>query len=122
MRRREFRNLVKQALDGLPAEFLRRLDNLAITIEDWPSDEELKHLRRKDRLQLLGLYVGVPLIDRSSSYNLVLPDRIILYQKNIEATCESEEEVQRQVQLTVAHEIAHHFGLSDEELARLGLG
>jgi predicted Zn-dependent protease with MMP-like domain len=121
MRRKEFRRLVQQALAELPSEFLHRLDNVAITIEDWPGQDDLEFAGVQDRYDLLGLYVGTPLPERSG-YNLALPDRIILYQKNIEAASENDDEALQQIKLTVIHEVAHHFGITDEELERLGLG
>ena len=122
MKRARFRALVEEALAELPQEFRERLDNVAIMIEDRPSAEEMASVGAEDRYELLGLYLGVPQTERDSGYHMVLPDRIVLYQKNIEDVCESDEEVRQEVKLTVAHEIAHHFGISDEELDRLGLG
>ncbi|MBI2867955.1 MAG: metallopeptidase family protein [Chloroflexi bacterium] len=122
MKRAHFRALVDQALAELPREFLDRLENIAILIEDWPSMQELDEVGMDDRYGLLGVYLGLPLSERGSSYNMALPDRIILYQKNIEDSCATEHEVREQVKVTVAHEIAHHFGISDEDLERWGLG
>jgi predicted Zn-dependent protease with MMP-like domain len=71
---------------------------------------------------LLGLYEGVPLKDRTSDYGLVLPDRITIFQEPLERACRDEAELEREVRNTVLHELAHHFGTSDEELEELGLG
>ena len=105
-----FEELVADALDGIPEEFGRRMDNVWVTVED------------RGRLPgLLGLYEGVPLTHRDSGYaGMVMPDRITLYRLTICAVCRTEEDVVRQVRTTVVHEVAHHFGISDERLDELG--
>ena len=110
------------AISELPDTILEKMENVAITVEDWPSPEHLHGAPDASRYDLLGLYLGIPLTQRTpSSYNFALPDRIILYQKNIEAHSRTVEELTKQVRDTVAHEVAHHFGIGDEELRRLGL-
>lgn len=69
---------------------------------------------------LFGLYTGIPLTERTSSYGMVLPDKITLYQRSIEEGCRTKEEVQAQIRTTLLHEIGHHFGLSEEELEQVG--
>ena len=114
MRRAAFRKLVSEALEDLPAEFLEKLGNLEVVVEGSPipdpeaSDEEL----------LLGLYEGTPLTERGTGFT-ALPDRITLFQDNIEAVCETEEEIRSEVRKTVLHEIAHHFGMDDDRLHEL---
>lgn len=119
--REQFRELVLEALEGLPEDFLDRMDNCDVVTQDWPDPHQLDIGGSGGRYDLLGLYEGVPLTERDS-YDLVLPDKITLFQRPIEAICPTKEEVVEQVRITVAHEIAHHFGIDDETLEELGLG
>jgi predicted Zn-dependent protease with MMP-like domain len=116
MQRATFEELVSQAVSGLPAEFMELLDNVEIFVEDWPSREQLKSVGLKDRYELLGLYEGTPITHRDQSYNLVLPDRITIFQKPLEAQCGSSREIKLEIIRTVKHEIAHYFGLDEERL------
>jgi predicted Zn-dependent protease with MMP-like domain len=104
-----FEELVAAALDGLPQELGRAMNNVAVTVEHNPGPPGL-----------LGLYQGVPLTSRTASYGGVLPDRITIYRQAICAICHSEGEVATQVRQTVIHEVAHHFGIDDDRLAELG--
>lgn len=116
MKRRKFERLVEKALSGLPPEFASRLENIAVCIEDEPSPEQLEYAGMGPGETLFGLYEGIPLTERTSDYNLVTPDRITIFQKPIEAVCSSEKEVADEIRLTVMHEIAHFFGISDEKM------
>jgi predicted Zn-dependent protease with MMP-like domain len=69
---------------------------------------------------LLGLYEGIPQTRRISNYGMVLPDKITIFQKNIEAKCRNEEEILAEIEHVVKHEIAHHFGISDDRLREIG--
>ena len=105
-----FDQLVSEALDSIPGELTSAMDNVVVLVEDThPSDPHL-----------LGLYEGVALTERTSSYGGLLPDRIFVYRTPILAMCESEEEVVEEVAITVVHEIAHHFGIDDARLHELG--
>jgi predicted Zn-dependent protease with MMP-like domain len=107
----EFEELVADALDELPAEIARLMDNVAIFVEDEAPDGE----------DLLGLYEGIPLTERTSSYaGAVMPDRISIYRRNILAICDTPDDVRDEVEVTVVHEIAHHFGIDDHRLHELG--
>jgi len=106
----EFDRLVADALDDLPPELAELMDNVAIFVEDQSPDEP----------QLLGVYDGVPLTERDSSYLLAIPDRITIFRLPTLAICGDAAEVCRQVQITVVHEIAHHFGIDDDRLHELG--
>jgi predicted Zn-dependent protease with MMP-like domain len=120
MRRAAFRRLVSEALEDLPLEFLEKMNNVEVVVEGSPTIEQdaaTGEAEEEDGL-LLGLYEGTPLIDRSTQY-AAIPDRIILFQDNIEAVCESEEEIREEVRKTVLHEIAHHFGIEEERLHEL---
>ena len=107
-----FADLVGEALDELPAELLRAMDNVVVLVEP----------RHPDDPELLGLYEGVALTERTSDYGGVLPDRITLYQDALVDACEDDDELRDEVAITVVHEIAHHFGIDEETLHRLGWG
>ncbi|MEJ7584527.1 MAG: metallopeptidase family protein [Acidimicrobiales bacterium] len=106
-----FEELVGDALDTLPPEIARLMDNVVVQVEDGR------------RPGLLGRYVGVPLTERNSSYGLMaMPDRITIYRLAILVICASEEEVVDEVATTVIHEVGHHFGIDDDRLHQLGWG
>ncbi len=114
-----FEALAAEALAGLPDEFLERLDNVGIVAADWPTQEQRRYHDLGPRDTLLGLYEGVALTERES-YGMVLPDKITIFQRPLEGISENEEDLIYQVQVTVVHEIAHHFGIDDERLHELG--
>ena len=106
-----FASLVEAAFDAVPPELRAMLDNVVLFVEDdAPEDDP----------DLLGLYDGVALTERDSSYGGVLPDRILVYRNPTLAICDTEEDVVREVRITVVHEIAHHFGIDDARLHELG--
>jgi len=121
MRRARFASLVRRALAGLPEPIRQRLSNVDIVIERYPSRADLREGGLGPRDALYGLYQGVPLTERGSGYNLVLPDKITIFQGPLEADFASDEQLVHQVRVTVLHEIAHHFGLSEEDMEGLGL-
>jgi predicted Zn-dependent protease with MMP-like domain len=112
MERDKFEALVAQALHGLPKAFREKLTNVAIIVEDLPPEEP------ESGGLLLGLFHGIPRTEKSVFYSSP-PDRIVLYQRNIEAVCSSEAEVRRQIRATLLHEVGHYFGLSEDELRRV---
>ena len=117
----EFERLVAEALDQLPPYFQERMNNVEVLVQDWPSRHDLREAGLTSRHHLLGLYNGIPLTVRTQGYNLVPPDTITLYQRPIELVAgEDPEEIRAQVRHTVIHELAHHFGISDERLRELG--
>jgi len=116
MLRETFEELVADAVSGLPAEFRELLDNVEVFVEDWPSREQLRNVGLRDKYELLGLYEGTPITHRDQGYNLVLPDRITIFQKPLEAQCRSAAEIRREIVRTVKHEIAHYFGMDEERL------
>jgi len=119
MQRVVFRRLVSEALEDLPAEFLERMNNVEVVVEGLPSaDQDAIADGLEEEGLLLGLYEGTPLPERGVTF-AELPDRIILFQDNIEAICESDEEIREEVRKTVLHEIAHHFGIDDDRLHEL---
>jgi predicted Zn-dependent protease with MMP-like domain len=119
MEREKFEELVIKAVKGLPPEFQEKLENVDVVVEDLPNSRQLSKLRLRQGFQLLGLYEGVPQIRRGQSYNLVLPDKITIFQKSIEATGGSEREIEAEIGEVIRHEIAHHFGIDDETLRRI---
>jgi predicted Zn-dependent protease with MMP-like domain len=106
-----FEELVADALDSVPADLMRLLDNVVIMVVDDPPGGD-RHL--------LGLYEGYALTRRGVNYAGVLPDRISIFRNSILAHCHSERQVVEEVRVTVVHEIAHHFGIDDERLHELG--
>lgn len=120
MERKHFERLVAEALQALPREFQERLDNIEVVVEDEPTVEQLAEAGLESGDSLLGLYEGVPLTERGANYDLVLPDKISIFQRPIEEAYRSDGEIKAEVQRVVQHEIAHHFGLDDERLNELG--
>lgn len=117
-----FEALVGEALDGLPDDILALLDNVAVVVEDAPTAAQLREAGGLEGGEvLLGLYEGIPLTERaSSSYSLVLPDKITLFRRALERVCPDEATLRREVQVTVVHELAHHFGIGERRLEELG--
>jgi predicted Zn-dependent protease with MMP-like domain len=115
-----FGELVEQALEELPEEFARFLEEVPIEVRDRPSKEELARAKVGANGLLLGLYVGRPRTVRSIEDSGAIPDVIFIFQESIQFVCNSEEDLVRQVRVTVLHEIGHHFGLSEDDLERLG--
>ena len=117
-----FRALVDQALDGLPEQFLPYLDGLAVDVEPMPDEATLRSVGLTDPRSLLGLYHGTPLTERSVAHTVGWPERIVIYQRNVERICRTRRQVIHQVRRTVLHEIGHHFGLDERDLDELGYG
>ena len=121
MTRKHFIHLVEEVLDSIPTEFRQRIHNLAVLVEDKPRRPKrpLGHAPRigptKPRL-LLGVFEGVPITHRSVFDFSSGPNRIILYQKNIEAICRNEAEIRHEVRQTVLHELGHYFGMDESQL------
>ena len=120
MDREKFADLVDKAVNSLPKEFLDHLDNIDVLVADLPAANQLRKASLKPNQILLGLYEGIPQTRRSSNYGMVLPDKITIFQKNIEAKCRNEEEILAEIEHVVKHEIAHHFGISDDRLREIG--
>jgi predicted Zn-dependent protease with MMP-like domain len=109
MERERFAELVREALDNLPAIFRKKLKNVQVVVEEEPIAQE----------SLLGLYQGVPFKHRGVWYGNVLPDKITLFKKNIEHVSRTEEEIKDWVNKVLVHEIGHYFGFTDEDLKRI---
>jgi predicted Zn-dependent protease with MMP-like domain len=117
-----FEALVAEALDDLPEYVRQRLENVAVVVEERATAERLERFGRAPEYDLLGLYEGVNRVDRASGYHLVAPDRITLFWKPIleEVGSSDPELIREEVRKTIIHEVAHHFGIDDAELERLG--
>jgi predicted Zn-dependent protease with MMP-like domain len=115
-----FENLVADALEALPTFFQDKLDNVEVVVEDWPDHHTMRLARVRSPYGLLGFYHGVPLTERTSYYGLVAPDKISIYRRPIEAQCRTEDELSAMVRRVVLHELAHHFGISDDRLHEIG--
>ena len=108
MERAEFEALVAEALDGIPEEFARYLENVSVLVEDEPEDDDL-----------YGLYDGVPLSERTHDF-AAPPDRIIVYRGPLVRDFRTRKAIRRQIRITILHEIAHFFGLDERRIRRLG--
>ena len=115
MDNKKFEQLVSEALDSLPKEFAKKLNNVAVTFQDFPTEYQLRKSKLPPGILLFGLYEGVPQTKRGIYYSH-LPDKITIFKNSIERVAQTEEEIRAQVKATVIHEIGHHFGLSDEQL------
>lgn len=116
MTKERFTELVEEALRGIPKRFRDAMKNVAVVVEDEPSQALLDDLEMDADDTLFGLYHGTPLTEREATHGNVLPDRISIYQLPIEDACEDEEEIRMCVAETVIHEFGHYFGLSEEEI------
>lgn len=110
----EFEAAVEQALGLIPDGLAVLLDNVAIIVEDEPPSDEDP--------ELLGLYEGIPLPERGDDWGFRLPDRVLIFQGPLQRWCADREQLLDEIAITVIHEIAHHFGIDDDELERLGWG
>ena len=111
--RPEFEELVADALDSIPVELADLMDNVVVLVEDEAPEDDPG---------LLGLYEGIPLVERGVSFTELLPDTITIFRFPILRICDSREQVVEEVRITVVHEIAHHFGIEDDRLHELGWG
>lgn len=117
MTRERFEEIAEQAFESLPDAFKSRVENVQIVVEDYPSSDAQARTRAGKR-SLLGLYQGVPLPHRGTWYGTVpvTPDKITLYQKNIESVCETDAEIQHRIIEVLFHELGHYFGMNEREV------
>lgn len=115
MEEEKFKKLVGEALDSLPEEYAKKLNNVAVVVEDLPTPQQRMKMKLLPWALLFGLYEGVPQTKRGN-YSMVLPDKITIFRHSILAVSRTEEEIKAQVRAVVIHEIGHHFGLSDRDL------
>ena len=116
----QFEELVAQVVNELPEFFQERLDNVDVIVEEFPDRHTMRLARVRSPYDLLGFYHGVPLTARTTNYGLVPPDKISIYRRPIEIQCRSDEELREMIRRVVLHEIAHHFGISDNRLRDIG--
>lgn len=119
MNKKKFEELVEKAYQRIPEEFKQKIENVVITVEDYPSREDLEKLEIRGKGLLLGLYRGTPLPQRSVWQGVRTPDEIVLFQKDIEKVCRNDKEIEERVDEVLKHEIAHYFGLTDDEIYEL---
>ena len=120
MTRKEFRRIVAEVLETLPSEFAARIENVEVVVEDEPTDEQIRGAGLDPRDDtLFGLYEGVPLEARGHEY-AALPDKISIYYLPIVESCTSAAEIRNEIRTTVLHEVAHFFGIDDEDLDAWG--
>jgi predicted Zn-dependent protease with MMP-like domain len=117
--RRQFEALVDKAMRKLPKKFRQRISNIAVVVEDWADDATLAEMGIEPPDTLYGLYRGIDLTRRDSSYGNVMPDVITIYQGPIEEDAADEQEMAEIVRETVVHELGHYFGLDDETMHRI---
>lgn len=117
--RERFEELVEKAVETLPQEYTKYFGNITIIVEDYPGPEDMKRLNRGGGL-LLGLFSGVPYPHKGGFFDIpyALPDKIILFQRNIEKICSSEKDLIEEIQKTLVHEVGHYFGLSERDLRK----
>ena len=113
----EFESLTAKAIRRLPKFFRDKMENVVVLVADSPDPNQEKRFGKN----LLDLYEGISLLNRTAYYSDAMPDKITLFKKNIEAGRETPEELQKEIQHVVMHEIAHHFGITDAELRQKGL-
>ncbi len=116
-----FEILVDEAVASLPDDIKGWLDNVAIVVQDRPTPEQLENMGLRPGDILLGRYVGVPKTHRGITYGEMIPDKIIIFQRNVERLCRTPAQCREQVRKTVMHEIGHHFGLTDYDLRDAGV-
>jgi predicted Zn-dependent protease with MMP-like domain len=116
MNRRRFDELVAAAIRSIPRRFREQMANLAVIVEQEPSDDLLNEMEIEPPDTLFGLYQGTPLPERRWDYGNTLPDRILIFQGPIEDSCDSDEDVVEAIGETLIHELGHYFGLSEEEI------
>jgi len=119
MKRQRFERLVAEALDEIPRRFREAMVNVAVVVEDTPSNELLVQMDIEPPDTLFGLYQGVPLPERDWAYGNALPDRISIFQRPIEEACETDDEIRDTIGETVIHEFGHYFGLSEAEIEEI---
>lgn len=119
---KEFDRIVKRSISHIPCEIRRHLENILIAVQKRPPRTLLKEMGLFPNETLLGIYRGVSLGKRSVTAPPLYPDTIFLFHVPLEEMCDTIEEMERQIEKTVVHEIAHYFGISEERLTALGYG
>ena len=115
-----FDRIVERAIRRIPEEIRAHLNNMSISVQDRPSKELLAEMGMRHDDLLLGVYEGVPLSERTLFEPPLYPDVIVLFQEDLEEVCETLEDIEREIEITVVHEVAHFLGMDEERLAELG--
>lgn len=118
----QFGRLVQEAIESIPPQFEPYMENVVVEVRPAPTRDLMRQAHYDGPGDLLGLYVGVPLPDKSVSALVDWPERVYIFQRNIESICDSPQDVVEEVRLTVLHEIGHHFGMDEDDLDELGFG
>ncbi|HBL23008.1 MAG TPA: hypothetical protein DDZ40_02710 [Deltaproteobacteria bacterium] len=118
----EFDRIVAHAVDRIPPEIRQHLENIVITVKKRPSRQMMREMGMHPDDYPLGLFQGVPLIERSATIPPLYPDMIYLFQEPLEEICDTREELEEEIEVTVVHEVAHYIGMTEERLAELGYG
>lgn len=118
MTKDKFEKIVARGIDAIPKNFLEKLSNVAVVIENEPTAKQKKALNIRRGWTVFGLYEGVPQIKRGFGYNAVLPDKITIFRTPIEEAAKNERDIEEMVKNTVWHEIAHHFGMNEDEVRK----
>ena len=119
MTRERFEKLVEDALKEIPRRFRKEMRNVAVVVEDEPSQELLDEMEIEPGDTLFGLYQGTPLPERSWAFGNNLPDRISIYQRPTEEACETEDDIRDCVAETVIHEFGHYFGMDEDQIEEI---
>jgi predicted Zn-dependent protease with MMP-like domain len=114
----EFEELVREGIRAIPQEFLDKLENVDIIVEENPTLEQIEKLKIRNNYVLFGLYEGIPKTKRSSGYSQVLPDKITIFKNPIENFSKNKEEIKQIIKNTVWHEFAHHFGMDEDRVRK----
>ena len=115
----QFDRLITKAMDELPQDYIKGLDNVAIVMADTPTEEQKVKMKLRENAILLGLYEGIPLTQRGNNYTFVLPDKITLFKHSILRVVRNDEELFEQIKRTLWHEIAHYYGLNHAHMDAL---
>lgn len=118
----QFDALITRAMDELPQEYIKGLENVAIVMADTPTEEQKMKMKLRENMILLGLYEGIPLTQRGNNYTFVLPDKITLFKHSILRVVRNDVELFEQIKRTLWHEIAHYYGLNHTQMDKLQHG
>jgi predicted Zn-dependent protease with MMP-like domain len=115
----EFDRLISKAMDELPQEYIKGLNNVAIVYADWPDEHQAQKAGLREGNILLGLYEGIPLTQRGAGYSFVLPDKITLFKRSLLMIARDPQSLFEQIKRTLWHEIAHYYGLNHDRIHEL---
>jgi len=115
----EFERLASEAIDSLPDDIIKNMKNVAIVVEDEPSDEQKQKFHLNAHTTLFGMYEGIPLIKRSANYSFVTPDKITIFKNPLVMSADSIDDLKDKIKRTIWHEIAHHYGLDHDRIHEL---